>query len=343
MKTANLLSLCALALLSTACRAPRPGAPVEGPFAVVLGTAQDGGLPQLGCHRPCCERARSDPTRARRVASLALVDPASGRRWLIDATPDLPEQLALLDGLQASVGPASGRPPPWEAVALTHGHMGHYLGLAYLGREAYAAEGQRVLGSRSMLAALAANAPFRLAVEQGHLRLGELTVGEPVVLARERDGTPRLTLTALAAAHRNELTDTLAFRVDGPRRSLLYLPDIDAWRPGVSVGPLMANASAQDSEAAVLRGWIEGVDVALLDGTFFSLDELPDRSTDDIPHPPMAHTLELLADRPREWAERVLFTHLNHGNPAADPDGEQARAVRAAGAAVACDGQVIAL
>jgi phosphoribosyl 1,2-cyclic phosphodiesterase len=57
----------------------------------------------------------------------------------------------------------------------------------------------------------------------------------------------------------------------------------------------------------------------------------------------MAQTLAQLAALPEALARRVVFTHLNHSNPAANPDGPQARQVRDAGAAVAFDGQRIGL
>ena len=58
------------------------------PYAVVLGIAQDGGFPQAGCARPCCRDAWADPARRRHVACLGIVDPESGQRWLIEATPE---------------------------------------------------------------------------------------------------------------------------------------------------------------------------------------------------------------------------------------------------------------
>ena len=51
--------------------APAP-APQSEMFALVLGTVQDGGLPQAGCYTPRCEAARRNP---HYVASLALIDP----------------------------------------------------------------------------------------------------------------------------------------------------------------------------------------------------------------------------------------------------------------------------
>src|SRR5688500_10513577 len=66
---------------------------VSEPFIFVLGIAQDGGYPQAGCNAPHCEPAWKDPALRRSVTSLAIVDPASRQRWIIDATPDFPEQL----------------------------------------------------------------------------------------------------------------------------------------------------------------------------------------------------------------------------------------------------------
>src|SRR5690242_975517 len=79
--------------------------------AVVLGVAQDGGVPHAGCHQPLCESARRDPSRRRLVASLGIVERGGGKRFLVDATPDFPEQMERL----------GGRP---DAILLTHAHIG---------------------------------------------------------------------------------------------------------------------------------------------------------------------------------------------------------------------------
>ena len=72
-------------------------APIDGPYVVVLGVAQDGGFPQAACREDCCAGAWEDPARRRHVASLGIVDPAGPGRWLIDATPSVPKQLRMLD------------------------------------------------------------------------------------------------------------------------------------------------------------------------------------------------------------------------------------------------------
>ncbi len=76
------------------------------PYVLILGTAQDGGLPQLACTCGHCQAARADSKRARHIASLLIVDPERGRRWLIDATPDLRRQYDLAAQLGAVLPPS---------------------------------------------------------------------------------------------------------------------------------------------------------------------------------------------------------------------------------------------
>ena len=98
--------------------------PADGPYLVVLGIAQDGGAPQAGCTEDCCATRDS----RLHVACLGIVDPVSGQRWLIDATPDLPAQLGMLDE------------PELSGILLTHAHIGHYTGLMHLGHEVMGAD-----------------------------------------------------------------------------------------------------------------------------------------------------------------------------------------------------------
>jgi len=313
-----------LLVLAAACTAPRGDERAPGaPYALVLGTAQDGGVPQIACDCPRCGRARREPRLARRVASLALVDPASGRRWLLDATPDLAAQVELVDGRAPRPAPGShgpGRPPLFDGIWLTHAHVGHYAGLLQLGKEAYAARGQPVHVSERMEAFLRSNEPWRSLVDGGHLALVRFEDGVRYELA------PGLFLTPLRVPHREELSDAYAFRVAGPERSLVYLPDIDRW----------------DRWRTPIEELLAGVDLALVDGTFHDGGELPERDLASIPHPFVVDTLARLAPLPLAERQKVLFTHLNHSNPLVGP-GPAASAVRAAGMRVAREGEALGL
>jgi pyrroloquinoline quinone biosynthesis protein B len=287
-----------------------------------LGTAQDGGVPQAGCDCARCVAARRDPGRRRHVASLALRLPASGQTWLIDATPDLGEQLEIVHRFRPHPAGAPDRRPV-DGVLLTHAHVGHYLGLAFFGFEVMNSSELPVYASARMAAFLRANGPWSLLVARRNVVLRELTPGVSLTLA------PGLTVTPLAVPHRAELSDTLGFVVRGPRRTLLYVPDTDSW----AAWPLPL--------PEVLRR--ERVDVALLDGTFYAAGELPDRDVRRIGHPLMTATMKLLRGAVRGGGLQVFFTHLNHSNPALDPAGPERRTLAAAGFQVLAEGQELAL
>ena len=278
----------------------------------MLGVAQDGGVPHIGCRQERCEAARRDPARRERVAALGLVDEAAGRRFLIDATPDLPSQVESL-----------GPPRPREqgvvdGILLTHAHVGHYTGLMYLGREALSAGGIPVWATPRMARFLRENGPWSQLVALGNVSLREMEPGAAVAL------TDRLRVTPLLVPHRDELSDTVAFRVEGPERSLLYLPDIDKW----------------ERWDRRLADEVGRVDWALLDGTFEDPAEVPGRSLAEIPHPLVGETVALLGPGPRR--AKVLFVHLNHTNRLLR-DEAAAAALAAKGFGVARDGQELEL
>ncbi|MBV8199727.1 MAG: pyrroloquinoline quinone biosynthesis protein PqqB [Acidobacteria bacterium] len=306
--------LAALAALAAVGAPPRV-------VVVALGTAQDGGVPQAGCDCVRCAAARRDPARRRRVASLALCLPASGLAWLIDATPDLGDQLELVHRLRPHPAGAPDRHPV-DGVLLTHAHAGHFLGLAFFGFEAIDSRDLPVFASPRMAAFLRGNGPWNLLVARRNILLREMAPGAAQALA------PGLTVTPLPVPHRDELSDTMGFLVRGPRRTLLYVPDTDSWA-----------AWAQPLPEVLRR---ERVDVALLDGTFYAAGELPDRDVRRIGHPLMTATVALLREQVRGGLQ-VFFTHLNHSNPALDPEGPERRALAAAGFHVLEEGQQLDL
>ncbi|MFG0320174.1 MAG: MBL fold metallo-hydrolase, partial [Planctomycetota bacterium JB042] len=306
-----------------ACAAPGDEAPPpsDAPYAVVLGTAQDAGIPQIACPCDRCAAAREDPSARRLVTSVLLADPRSGRRFLLDASPDLAEQVERARPHPPGRRTPPGRPPLFDAIFLTHAHAGHYTGLLELGNEAYGADGQRVVATPRMAAFLRANDPWRFLVDRGFVVLEELPLETEIALADD------LTLEALPVPHRDEHSDTVAFVVRGPARALLYLPDIDKW----------------DRWDRRLEDVLAEVDVALVDGTFFADGEIPGRAMAEIPHPFIEETIARLKELPEDVRAKVVFTHLNHTNPAADPESDAARTVREAGMAVAEEGATLGM
>jgi pyrroloquinoline quinone biosynthesis protein B len=259
---------------------PSPAADWE---LIVLGIAQDAGIPHLGCQQPLCASIRAGKRRAERVSSLGLRDRRSGRAYLFDATPDLPAQVHQLTG---------GRPP--DGIFLTHAHIGHYTGLMYLGRESIGARGVPVYATSRMLDFLKGNGPWSQLVTLGNIAGRPLTYDEAVSI----EGGVRV--TAFRVPHRDEYSDTVGYRIEGPRRRAVFIPDIDRW----------------EKWERSIRELAGTVDLVLLDGTFASPSEV-NRNIEEIPHPMMSRTRELL----KGTRARLVFIHINHTNAEIDaPD-----------------------
>ena len=286
------------------------------PYTVVLGVAQDGGLPHIGCRRDCCRTARTDWTARRLVVCLGLVDPANSQRWLLECTPDFPEQLYRLD----QVHPVSDK-TGLAGILLTHAHIGHYSGLMYLGREALGATGVPVWAMPRLRAFLKQHGPWEQLVRLKNIVLQPLAADTPAVLHE------RIRVTPFLVPHRDEYSETVGFRVQGPDRSLLFLPDIDQW----------------DRWQVPIERVLESVDVAYLDGTFFSADELPGRDMSEIPHPLIEQSIGRFSELPALTRRKIRFIHLNHSNPAHRRDSTASAAIRDAGLAVAQEGETVEL
>jgi pyrroloquinoline quinone biosynthesis protein B len=286
---------------------------------MVLGTAQDGGIPHLGCRCARCEAARRDPRRARLIASLALADLDERKLFLVDASPDIRAQVDRALGLF---------PPPLPqlsevlaGVLVTHAHIGHYLGLAFFGYESAATRELPVHCSRRMAAFLANNGPWSQLVKLANIVPRTFEPGERVPL------TASLSAVPFRVPHRDEYTDTMGFKIAGPARALLYIPDIQRW----------------DAWERPLEDALRETDIALLDGTFFGPDDLPGRDMAAIGHPLIVDTLRRFKALPAADRPEVLFTHLNHTNPALDPASPAHRAIEDAGARLAEEGETIDL
>jgi len=244
---------------------------------VVLGIAQDAGIPHLGCDQDLCRSIREGKRKPERVASLGLVNRAQGVSYLFDATPDMVSQLGTLNGGKAPNG-----------VFLTHAHIGHYTGLMYFGRESMDAKAVPVFGTARMAAYLRGSGPWSQLVSRNNIDIRVMPPDQSVPLAAGVRVTPFL------VPHRDEFTDTVGYLIERGTRRALFIPDIDQW--------------AKWSRS--IRELVDSVDIAFLDGTFASADELPGRSMADIPHPLIPATRELL----RGTKAAVWFIHVNHTN-----------------------------
>lgn len=273
----------------------------------LLGVAQDGGRPQAGCTRPCCVGLRPEDTSY--PVALGISDADSNH--LIEATRFLGQQLTIWG--QTNI----------ENVLLTHAHFGHVDGLGLFGKETMNARNVGLHLSSEMEHLVDRTPQWALMVDQG--------VFQPTTF-HDRDNlqfTPTLTIQPVHVPHRDELSDMHAFVIRGPNRSLLFLPDHDTW----------AETLERHNQPSI-RSWLEAlkVDIALIDGTFWSSDELSGRNQDKVPHPPVSQTIDLLG--PRQGGDpEIYFIHLNHTNPLYDRSSEASALLAQTGWMVAQQGQ----
>jgi len=233
---------------------------------------------------------------------------------MFEATPDFPSQLQAFQS-------------DWDipldrlSVFLTHAHIGHYSGLMFLGREALGANNVDVWAMPRFREFLTTNGPWSQLVELGNIRLNSLTEREPVAIGESVRVVP------FRVPHRDEYSETVGYRIEGPRKSALFIPDINKWG--------MWERALEDELAKV--------NYAFLDATFYDAEEVGYRDMSEIPHPFMVETMERLGGLPPSEKAKVYFIHLNHTNPCLDTTSQAYLSVVASGFQVAQFGQILPL
>lgn len=276
----------------------------------IIGSGQDGGLPQVGSRMDADMNARIDPLAVRLGPSIVVLDD-DGRCFLVDVSPDIKEQENRL--LKLAVYAARTASNPFDGALLTHAHMGHYAGLVHFGREGANCRNLPLWCTPRMGEFLKANAPWDQLVSLGNIDVKSTS--------QTLEPWPGLSIRAIPVPHRGEYTDTIGISIN---EKLLYVPDIDGW----DVWP--------DAREEVAKH-----EVSLLDATFYSPDELPGRDLSEISHPFISDTLETFKDLTGD--RRIILTHFNHSNPVCDPGSKEARNVNAAGFELAQEMMSIAL
>ena len=282
----------------------------DQPYVVILGVAQDGGAPHAACEKSCCIHKWNDPTLHNKVSSIGIVDPISNEVWMIDATPDFAEQLHLL---------TNNNSRDLKGIFLTHAHIGHYTGLMHLGREVMGAKNTKVSVMPKMENFLRNNGPWSQLVKLENVSLTSLSDNKSVQL------NSRLTITPFKVPHRDEFSETVGYRIDGPSKSLVFIPDIDKW------------SKWQIDIIEV----VENSDYSLLDGTFYDINELPGRDMSEIPHPFIIETMRLFKNSDKK--DSIYFIHLNHTNPALNKDSVEYKKVVYNGFNISEFGQILKL
>ena len=267
---------------------------------IVLGTIQDAGSPHIACKKECCIDLFSYSDHDRQVVALGLVDNNYSKKYLFEATPDIAKQMKALlkDAIQNKNEIVDG-------IFLTHAHIGHYTGLMYLGKEAANAKNVNVFAMPRMKKYLETNGPWSQLVTNKNISLTQIEKEQSIFL------TPNLMVTPFLVPHRDEYSETAGYRIKGPNKTALFIPDIDKWNKW---------------DKSIVEE-IKKVDYAFLDATFYSGKEINNRDISQIPHPFIIESLEMFKTLDSIERKKVIFIHFNHTNPVIDLKNNEAKNV----------------
>lgn len=304
--------------------------------ARVLGAAAGGGFPQWNSNAAGCRRARSgDPTaRPRTQASLAVS--ADGNQWfLLNASPDLRQQIEAAPCLHPNRGLRSS---PIAGVVLTGGDVDAIAGLLTLReRHAFTVYGtariHEVLDTNPIFEVLARDVVARQCVAVSTPIKLALPDGSPSGLSLELFPVPgkvplyleQSTSAPLIA----ESEDTVGALISDERRRLFFIPGC---------------AGMTDALAERLRG----ADVVLFDGTLWTDDEMLRAGVGGktglrMGHMSLSGANGTIAAFKGIDVRRKILLHINNSNPILLDDSPERAAVEAAGWEVAHDGMEIEL
>jgi pyrroloquinoline quinone biosynthesis protein B len=299
--------------------------------ARILGAAAGGGFPQWNSNAAGCRRARSgDPRALPRTQASVAVSAGSNQWFLLNASPDLRQQIEAAECLHP---PEGLRSSPIAGVVLTGGDVDALAGLLTL-RERHAFT---VYATARIHQVLDANPIF------------EVLARDIVARQRVAVGTP-LALTA------NGLSMEL-FPVPG--KVPLYLED-STKTPTIAEGEETVGVAISHEGrrlffipgcarmTGALAERLRGADVVLFDGTLWSDDEMLRAGVGTktglrMGHMSVSGPNGTLAAFKTIDVRRKILLHINNSNPILLDDSPERTEVEAAGWEVAYDGMEIEL
>jgi pyrroloquinoline quinone biosynthesis protein B len=304
---------------------------------VVLGAAAGGGVPQWNCGCQMCRAARTThPELQSTQASLAIS--ADGDHWfLINASPDLRQQLTATPALHPAHGKL--RHSPVAGVILTNGEIDAIAGLLSM-REGWPFT---IYAHEKVLATLKSNSVFNVLNEKNVKRqaIAIDRAFEPAL----PDGTPS-GIEILPF----EVTGKGAWYLEGERRDgaaavgdTLGLRICDK-----TTGKFFFFIAACAEVTDDLKSRLKGAPLVFFDGTVWRDDEmiaagLATKTGRSMGHISMSGEQGAIAALENLGIERKIFLHINNSNPALLHNSEERRATEQAGWQIPTDGTEIVL
>jgi pyrroloquinoline quinone biosynthesis protein B len=207
-----------------------------------------------------------------------------------------------------------------DGIFLTHAHIGHYTGLMYLSREAIGADSVPVFAMPRMQNFLQSNGPWSQLVELSNIELHSIENEDNLRLSDQ------LVVVPFLVPHRDEYSETVGYKIIGPNKTALFIPDINKWS-------LWEKSIVEE---------IAKVDFAFLDATFYDSNEVK-RDMAEIPHPFVVETMQLFENADIREKRKITFIHFNHTNPLLDLNSPESELVLEKGFNIATFGEEFAL
>src|SRR5512134_3850753 len=295
----------------------------------VLGAAAGGGFPQWNCNCRNCDGVRKGTLRTRARTQSSICVSSDGVNWvLFNASPDLLAQIKAFPALQPGRGI---RDTGIRAIVLVDGQIDHTTGLLML-REGKPLE---IWCTDMVHEDLTTGNPlFHILGHYAGVNRHRLPIEAGSSFTIEGIDHLRFSSVALKSKappyspHRDDPHDgdNVGIRITDTRtgRSLFYAPGLGEIEPH-------------------LRPLLEQADAVLVDGTFWTDDEMirlgiSKKRARDIGHLPQSGPGGMLEVLQPLRAPRKVLIHINNTNPILDEDSPQRAALAAAGIEVAYDG-----
>lgn len=299
----------------------------------ILGSAAGGGFPQWNCACVNCAavRAGTFAGKARTQAQLAVS--SDGQSWyLLGASPDMRSQIEAASELH----PRSGvRISPIAGVVLTSADLDHVLGLLLL-REL---QPLRIFGTPSVLKLLREDNSFfgMLNRVPQQVEWSAVPCGMPFAFSSASGQPSGLVGTAISLGTRYPAY------VTSNRAQQLRADEAVTGLIVESAGKRLAYLPAVGRIDDNLLKTLEGVDIVLFDGTFWSDDELirvdsSAATAQHMGHIPVGGREGSLRQLAQLHNVKKIFMHINNTNPMLNESSPEHREVRDAGWDIAEDG-----
>ncbi len=298
--------------------------------AIVLGAAAGGGFPQWNSHASACQRARAGDPAAPSRTQASIVVSGDGKHWyLLNASPDLREQIGRTPALHPDHGLRS---TPISGVVLTGGDVDAIAGLLTLReRESFDlyATGriQDVLDANPIFEVLARGVVARhaIALDAPVALKGGLTAelfavpGKVPLYLEESDEMPAIVVDGT----------TVAAEISDGTRRLFYIPGCAAMTPE-------------------LAARLDGADAVFFDSTLWRDDEMvlagvSAKTGRRMGHMSMSGPDGTIAAFDKIPVRRRIAIHINNSNPILLADTPERAEAEAAGWEIAWDGMEVVL